>query len=379
MVLVQTGGKKLSTAYLFLALLMALCYLILEDGTVAEGTGFGFEKTVYGEVVFNTGMTGYQESLTDPSYTGQILIMSYPLIGNYGVNSMDFESSAIHARGFVVRERCVDPSTMYGGETIDAFLKKYKVPGVSEVDTRSIIIKIREHGTLRGAISFDNEIESVLEKVREMPFPAESNLVGQVSPKDITIHEKPGAKRVALVDCGCKGGILRELKKRFTVIDVPYSTHPKFFRDNDVDGVVISNGPGNPDHPELQETVTNTIKRIKDDYPMIGICLGTQIISLAFDGKTYKLKYGHRGANQPVSFRGKVYITSQNHGYAVDADSLEGSGLVADQFNVNDGTVEGIRHDELPIFAVQYHPEASPGPRDTSFLFDEFESMMEAP
>jgi carbamoyl-phosphate synthase small subunit len=358
---------------------MALCYLILEDGTVAEGTGFGFEKTVYGEVVFSTGMTGYQESLTDPSFTGQILIMSYPLIGNYGVNSLDYESSAIHVSGFVVRERCLEPSAMYGGETIDAFLRKYSVPGVSEVDTRSLIIKIREHGTLRGAISFGEDIDSALERVRKMQFPAESNLIKQVSPKKITIHEKPGAKKVALIDCGAKGSIVRELKKRFTVFDVPYDTPQKFFRDNEVDGVVVSNGPGNPAHPELRETVIGTVKRIKDDYPMIGICLGTQIISLAFGGKTYKLKYGHRGANQPVSFRGKVYITSQNHGYAVDSSTLEGSGAVADQFNVNDGTVEGIRHTELPIFAVQYHPEASPGPRDTSFLFDEFSSMMEAP
>jgi carbamoyl-phosphate synthase small subunit len=268
---------------------------------------------------------------------------------------------------------------MYGGETIGAFLRRHSVPGVSEVDTRSLIIKIREHGTLRGAISFEEDIESVLEGVRKMQFPAESNLIKQVSPKKITTYEKPGAKRVALIDCGAKGGILRELKERFTVFDVPYDTSPKFFRDNDLDGVVVSNGPGNPSHPELRETLIDTVKRIRDDYPMMGICLGTQIISLAFGGKTYKLKYGHRGANQPVSFRGKVYITSQNHGYAVDSSTLEDSGAVADQFNVNDGTVEGIRHTELPIFAVQYHPEASPGPRDTSFLFDEFESMMEAP
>jgi len=358
---------------------MALCYLILEDGTVAEGTGFGFEKTVYGEVVFSTGMTGYQESLTDPSYTGQIFVASYPLIGNYGVNSLDFESSAVRVNGFVVRERCVEPSTMYGGETIDTFLRRYSVPGMSEVDTRSLIIKIREHGTLRGAITFEGDTDSVLEKVRKMQFPAESNLIKQVSPKDITIHERPGAKEVALIDCGAKDGILRELKKRFAVFDLPYDTPPKFFRDNEVDGVVVSNGPGNPDHPDFRDTIISTVKKIKDDYPLMGICLGVQIISLAFGGRTYKLKYGHRGANQPVSFRGKVYITSQNHGYAVDSESLDGSGAVADQFNVNDGTVEGIRHTELPIFAVQYHPEASPGPRDTSYLFDEFASIMEAP
>ena len=358
---------------------MASCYLILEDGTVNEGTGFGFQKTVYGEVVFSTGMTGYQEGLTDPSFKGQILIMSYPLVGNYGVTSMDCESSAIHAAGFVVREKCDDPTPMYGGRTIDSFLREQGVPGISGIDTRSMIIRIREHGTLRGAISYEEDTEEALERVRRMPFPAESNLVETVSPKSTTRHEKPGAKSVALFDCGCKEGIKRELRKRFTVYDLPYDTPPKFFRDNEIDGVLISNGPGNPAHPALRESLISTVRSLRDDYPMMGICYGTQILSLAFGGKTYKLKYGHRGANQPVAFRGKVYVTSQNHGYAVDASSLEGSGLYADQLNVNDGTVEGVRHSELPIFAVQYHPEASPGPTDTAFLFNEFAALVEAP
>ncbi|MBC7108867.1 MAG: glutamine-hydrolyzing carbamoyl-phosphate synthase small subunit [Methanomassiliicoccales archaeon] len=356
---------------------MDSCRLILEDGSVVEGVGFGFKKTVFGEVVFNTGMTGYQESLTDPSYKGQILIMSFPLIGNYGVNAHDFESERVQVSGFIVREICKEPSPMYGGKTLDEFLKEFEVPGIYGLDTRALIIKIREHGTLRGAISYEEDVESVLEKVRRMPFPAAYNLVGEASVKRIIRHEKKNAKTIALFDCGCKGGILRELKKRFTVIQIPYDTPVEFFRNNDIDGVVISNGPGDPAHPALRETIIKTIQKIKEDYPIMGICLGNQILALAFGGRTYKMKFGHRGANQPVKFRNKVFITSQNHGYAVDKDSLVNEGFQADQINVNDGTVEGMRHRELPIFSVQYHPEASPGPMDTSFLFDEFASMLE--
>jgi carbamoyl-phosphate synthase small subunit len=358
---------------------MAKCFLVLEDGTILEGTGFGFEETAYGEVVFNTGMTGYQESLTDPSYLGQILIMSYPLIGNYGANGNDVESGKVQVRGFMVRENCHEPSDMYQGKTLDAYLKENRVPGISDIDTRSVIINIREKGTPKGAIVFDEDPLEVLEKVRKMPFPSEENLVGLASTKQIIRYdsERKGLKTVALFDCGVKANIIRELRKRFNVIQLPYDTPRKWFRDNEVDGVLISNGPGDPAHPALKSTVIRTVAEIKEEYPIMGICMGNQLLSLAFKGETYKLKFGHRGANQPVKYKNRVYITSQNHGYAVDQRSIEGSGLEVTHINANDGTVEGMTHKELPIFSVQYHPEARPGPMDTTFLFDDFAKMLE--
>ncbi|MCU0861422.1 MAG: glutamine-hydrolyzing carbamoyl-phosphate synthase small subunit [Methanomassiliicoccales archaeon] len=355
---------------------MATCYLVLEDGTVMEGTGFGYEQTVYGEVVFNTGMTGYQESLTDPSYRGQILIQSYPLIGNYGVNHTDFESDRVQVRGYVVRERCLEPSNMYAGDRIDPFLKKNRVPGISELDTRSLIIKIREKGTPRGAICFEEDVDKVLRKVQTMPFPSDSNLVDEVSVKEPQRFEREGLKEVVLIDCGTKQNIVRELRKRFSLTVVPYDVDPSFFRDHHVDGVMLSNGPGDPAHPTIQETTVRTLRAIKDDHPIMGVCFGNQLIARAFGGTTYKLKFGHRGVNQPVKYKDRVFITSQNHGFAVDPDSLPPE-LEVSMVNVNDGTVEGLRHKELPIFSAQYHPEASPGPKDTSFLFDEFAKLLE--
>jgi len=356
---------------------MAQCFLILEDGTVMEGTGFGSCKTAYGEVVFTTGMTGYQESLTDPSYRDQILIMSYPLIGNYGVNSQDFESDRVQVSGCVVRENCPTPSDMYHGDTIHSFLSDFDVPGISELDTRSLITGIREHGTLKGAIAFDEDPEEVLERLRKMPYPTERNLVAEVSTSEVIRYPKEGAKTVAIVDCGVKNNIIRELCKKFSVVQVPYDTPPSFFRNEEIDGIVISNGPGDPSHPELMNSVVRTLKTVKEEYPMMGICMGNQLMAIVFGGKTYKMKFGHRGANQPVRFRDRVFITSQNHGYAVDGDSLEGSEMMPDQLNVNDGTVEGMRHSELPIFTTQYHLEVSPGPRDTTFLLDEFKDIVE--
>ncbi len=353
------------------------CHLILENGTIAEGTGFGFEKTVYGEVVFNTGMCGYQESLTDPSYKGQILVMSHPIIGNYGVNARFSESPEVQVRGYVVREVCDRPSTTYGNESLDALLKRDKVPGISELDTRALIIGIREKGVLRGAIVFDEDPEEVLEKVKHMPYPSEANLVGEVSVKKIVRYEKKDAKRVALVDCGVKNNIVRELRKRFDVVQVPFNTPTSVLRDLEIDGLFLSNGPGDPAHAELQSTVVKTIRDLKEELPIMGICMGNQLLAHAFGGSTYKMKFGHRGVNQPVKYNGRVYITSQNHGYVVDRDSIDGSGLVVDHVNVNDGSVDGMRHEELPIFAVQYHPEATAGPHDTTFLFDDFKKMLE--
>ncbi|NLX47130.1 MAG: glutamine-hydrolyzing carbamoyl-phosphate synthase small subunit [Euryarchaeota archaeon] len=356
---------------------MAKCFLVLEDGTVMEGTGFGHLGDTSGEVVFSTGMGGYQESLTDPSFRGQILTMSYPLIGNYGVNPNDVESDRVQVSGFVVRELCDFPTTGYGGKLLEPYMRENGIPGIAGVDTRSLIIKIRNAGTLKGAIVHDDP-QGALERVREMPHPAESNLVGEVSTKEVRHFPKPGAKRVAVFDCGVKLSIMKELTRRFEVYQLPYDTGVKFFRDHGIDGIFLTNGPGDPSHPSIKDTVVSTLRKVRDDYPMMGICMGNHLVCQAFGGTTYKLKFGHRGENQPVRFKDRIYITSQNHGYAGDPQSLEGSGLEIDQVNVNDGTVEGLRHRELPIFSVQYHPEACPGPRDTAFLFDDFAKMLEA-
>jgi carbamoyl-phosphate synthase small subunit len=356
---------------------MQQCHLILENGTIAEGTGFGYEKTVYGEVVFNTSMAGYQESLTDPSYRGQILIMSHPVIGNYGVSDRFKESPRVQVTGYAVRELCRNVSPMYGGKPLGEYLLKEKVPGITELDTRSLVIGIREKGVLRGAIAFDEDTDEVLAKVRGMEYPSERNLVAEVSTPEIVRYENEGKRKVALIDCGVKASIVNELRRRFSVVQVPYDTPLSFFRDEELDGVFISNGPGDPAHPGMMSTTVRTIQSIKDDLPIMGICLGNQLLALAFGGSTYKMKFGHRGVNQPVRHNGQVFITSQNHGYAVDMGSLDGTGLIADHINVNDGTVDGMKHTELPIMSVQYHPEARSGPHDTTYLFDEFVTMLE--
>jgi len=355
---------------------MAKCFLVLEDGTIMEGTGFGSMKDTSGEVVFSTGMTGYQEGLTDPSFRGQILTMSYPLIGNYGVNPKDMESDRVQVRGFVVRELCDSPTTGYGGTDLNSFLKENDIPGIAGVDTRSLIIKIRTAGTMKGAIVHDDPLE-YLEKLRKMPYPSESDLVGKVSTKKVLHFPKNCAKKVAVFDTGVKLSIMRQLMDRFEVYQLPYDTPVKFFRDHEIDGVFLTNGPGNPAHPTLKESLIPNLQKLKDDYPMMGICMGNHLVCQMFGGSTFKLKFGHRGENQPVRYMDRVFITSQNHGYAEDPETLEGSGLEIEQVNVNDGTVEGLRHKELPIFSVQYHPEASPGPRDTTFLFDDFAKMLE--
>ncbi len=357
---------------------MAKCFLVLEDGTIMEGTGFGSMKDTSGEVVFSTGMTGYQEGLTDPSFVGQILTMSYPLIGNYGVSPNDMESDRVQVRGFVVRELCERPTDVYGGKDLNSYLVENDIPGISGVDTRSLIIRIRNAGTMKGAIVYDEDLASHLEQVRRMPYPSESNLVQHVSPRQVLHFPREGARTVALFDCGAKRSIINELKKRFDLYQLPYDTPVKFFRDHHVDGLFLSNGPGDPSHISLKETVVSTVRKLRDDYPIMGICMGNQLVCQVFGGDTYKMKFGHRGANQPVKYKDRVFITSQNHGYAVDPETLQDSGLEVEQTNINDGTVEGLRHMELPVFSVQYHPEARPGPKDTGFLFDEYAKMLEA-
>ncbi|MDR3075347.1 MAG: glutamine-hydrolyzing carbamoyl-phosphate synthase small subunit [Candidatus Methanoplasma sp.] len=352
---------------------MAKSYLVLEDGSVFEGEPFGYRASATGEVVFSTGMSGYQESLTDPSFRGQILVMTYPLIGNYGINDDFCQSGCIHARGLVVREYCREPSPMYGGRTLDDFLKCNRIPGISGVDTRDLVIKIRTMGTLKGAITEDRDgIDGLVKELKRMPAPSESNLVAEVTCSCIQEHDFGKDVRVGLLDCGEKNGILRDLSQRFDVTVFPYDTPADVISGSKVKGVLLSNGPGDPSHPAILKTTARTVADLSAEMPLFGICFGSQIVGIAMGGKTYKMKFGHRGTNQPVKYDGRVYITSQNHGFAVDENSLEGKDMVVDQTNVNDGTVEGLRHRDLPIFTSQYHPEASPGPWDTSFLFDRF-------
>ena len=357
---------------------MAINFLVFEDGTVLEGEAFGYEGSSLGEVVFSTSMGGYQEGLTDPSFCGQLLIFTYPLIGNYGISDAFNQSDAVQVRGVIVREYCKEPSLMYGGMTIDKFLKDHKVPAISGIDTRELVVRIRSSGTLKGAIINDeSKIDATIKKLKSMPAPSEGNLVAEVSSKKIRKYDNNKDITVGVIDCGVKSSILTSLGLRFNLITFPYDTPAQVIVDTGVKGVLISNGPGDPAHPAMLKTTARTVGDLASKMPLMGICYGSQLIALGLGGKTYKMKFGHRGSNQPVRFEGRVYITSQNHGYAVDADSLDGTGLVVSQININDNTVEGVVHKDLPIFTAQYHPEASPGPWDTAFLFDRFGKNME--
>ncbi|MFH1787822.1 MAG: glutamine-hydrolyzing carbamoyl-phosphate synthase small subunit [Candidatus Altiarchaeota archaeon] len=350
--------------------------LVLKDGTFVEGRGFGAEGVTRGEVVFNTSMEGYQEYLTDPSYRYQILMPTYPLIGNYGIDETSFESARVQAEGFIVGELCEKPSHVKSVKTLNTFLEEYGVPGIQGVDTRFLAKKIRVHGVIEGILKtpFDKkELPGLKEQASRLESISDKDLVELVSTKDVVRHDAGGKKTVALIDCGVKQSIIRGLvDRKVNVVQVPANMSASKILDLNPDGVVVSNGPGDP---ERVGYVVKTIRRICDEQvPLMGICLGNQLLSLAFGGKTFKLKFGHRGANQPVkdlSSR-RCYITSQNHGFAVDSESLEGTELSVTHVNVNDGTVEGVRHESLPVFSVQYHPEAHPGPWDNYYLFDEF-------
>ncbi|TCL54869.1 carbamoyl-phosphate synthase small subunit [Hydrogenispora ethanolica] len=350
--------------------------LVLEDGSIYTGQSFGAAREIGGEVVFNTGMTGYQEILTDPSYSGQIVTMTYPLIGNYGINPFDFESRRPHARGFIVKEYCPEPSNWRAELTLDAFLKQYDIPGIAGIDTRSLTKTLRSKGTMRGLITTADDSEAaLLERVAAIP-----DLSGQDFIKGVTTDqiysEGEGDKHVVLVDFGAKGNIVRRLAAhgcRVTV--VPCDTRSTEILSMKPNGVMLSNGPGDPKDVPYAVTM---VQELQGRLPIFGICLGHQIIGLALGGDTYKLKFGHRGGNHPVKnlLTGKVTITSQNHGFAVRADSLDPTETIVSHINVNDGTVEGLRHRKLPIFSVQYHPEAAPGPTDSEYLFDEFVSYL---
>ena len=345
-------------------------YLILQDGRVFEGVRFGAETDTVGELVFTTGMCGYIETLTDPSYAGQIVMQTYPLIGNYGIIREDFEGACC-VRGYVVREWCDAPSNFRTDCDLDTFLKEQGVPGLYGVDTRELTRIIREHGVMNAAIC--DEVPADLTPIETY---AVTGVVEAVSCREASVHPAEGEERfrVSLLDYGAKRNIVRELQKRgCTVTVLPAGTSAEEILAADPNGVMLSNGPGDPAENVYQ---IEQIRKLLGKVPVFGICLGHQLTALAAGGSTYKLKYGHRGVNQPVrDVEGvRTYITSQNHGYAVDSDTVK---LGRVRFaNANDGTCEGIDYPELKAFTVQFHPEACTGPKDTSFLFDRFVDLM---
>ncbi|WP_145034065.1 glutamine-hydrolyzing carbamoyl-phosphate synthase small subunit [Caulifigura coniformis] len=370
--------------------------LALADGTVFTGVAFGAEGEISGEVVFNTSMTGYQEILTDPSYNGQIVTMTYPLIGNYGVNRQDVESKGLSLRGFVVKELCREPSNFRSEQPLQDYLRENGIIGIEGVDTRALVRRIRVHGAMTGVLStIDLDDASLIRKARSAPALVGQDLVREVMPEkaagwnqgldELVRHTTApaacephnGGKQphVVAVDYGMKWNITRHLSDMgCKVTVVPGTSTADEILAHNPDGVFLSNGPGDP---EPLTYAVDAIKGVLGKKPVFGICLGHQLLGLALGGKTYKLKFGHRGGNQPVLNKRtkKVEITSQNHGFAVDADSLP-KDVEITHINLNDNTVEGMRHTSMPAFSVQYHPEAAAGPHDSSYLFGEFRKMM---
>ncbi len=346
-------------------------YLIFADGEVLEGEAFGAAHAAVGELVFTTGMGGYIETLTDPSYAGQIILQTFPLIGNYGIIPEDFEGVSA-ARGYVVREWCRHPSNFRQEMTLDAYLKKANIPGICGVDTRAITKKIREMGVMNAMISDEKDVDlSAIAAYRV------SGAVAAVSCKEAyTVSPESPRHRVVLLDYGCKKNIVRELVGRGCAVQVlPHNATAEEILALSPDGVMLSNGPGDPADNKAEIA---TLAALAGKVPIFGICLGHQLLALALGGQTEKLKYGHRGVNQPVTdlITGRTYMTSQNHGYAVVANSVRGVGSVR-FLNANDGTCEGVDYPHHRAFSVQFHPEAHAGPLDTAFLFDRFLAMME--
>lgn len=351
--------------------------LVTEDGEVYEGYGFGFDGECVLELVFNTSMVGYQEIISDPSYTYQAVVMTYPLIGNYGIADDDYETKIPTIGGLIVREYNDIPSNFRYTKTLSEVMEEYKIPGIDGVDTRKLVRSIRDLGSRRCIITdIDTPKEKALEIISKTLIPRDA--VSKVSCKKRWYSRTANAKyNVVAIDCGIKHNIIRSLNQRgCNVTIMPYNTTEDEIIKCKPDGILLSNGPGNP---EDVTTVIELVRRLKGKYPMFGICLGHQIISLAFGAKTYKLKFGHRGGNHPVKNlkTGKIEITSQNHSYAVREESLEGTGLTVTHRNILDNTIEGIQDEHNRIFSVQYHPESAPGPQESSYLFDYFITLME--
>ena len=362
-------------------------HLVLEDGTVFTGESFGAQREGWGEVVFNTTMTGYQEVLTDPSYAGQMVALTYPLVGNYGINRTDFESRRIQASALIVRQHCDLPSHSTSDMTLHAFLEEYNVPGISGIDTRALTRRLRTSGVMMGLLTFDDP-DTARQKLADLPRYDNLDLVSTVTTQNgyswdgsetagyPTTPPPAGVRRILVTDVGLKYNILRLLKSRgCEVVAVPATTPADVMLGMQPSGLLLSPGPGDP---ELLGNIVDNVRQLIGHVPIMGICLGHQLAARALGARTYKLKFGHRGGNHPVKDleSGRVHITAQNHGYAVDADNLP-AGLEVSQINLNDNTVEGLRHRELPLFTIQYHSEASPGPKDNEYLFDRFLAMVD--
>jgi len=353
-------------------------YLVLQDGTVFEGESFGSEGTSFGEVVFDTSMTGYQEMLTDPSFAGQLLTLTYPLVGNYGINEFDDESKQVQARALIVREHCATPSHYQSAETLNQYLQRHGIPGIAGVDTRAVTRRLRSAGVMMGVVTSELDPERALTELKAAPAYDSQNLAAQVTTQApySSPEDRPGADlHIALVDFGVKRSIMRHLSRvgcRVTVVPLTASTET--IASMKPDGILLSPGPGDPAHLEgLEDTVRSLLGR----YPLMAICLGHQVVARALGATTFKLKFGHHGGNHPVRdlVDGSFHITTQNHGYAVDPDSLP-SGLEVSQLNLNDGTVEGLMHADYRLISIQYHAEGTPGPQDSNYLFDRFVEMI---
>ncbi len=352
--------------------------LALEDGKIFRGHSFGAQGECYGEVVFNTSMTGYQEILTDPSYKGQIVAMTYPLIGNYGVNRDDTESRKLFLEGFVVKEYSKIASNWRSQEDVGDYLKKNDILGVEGIDTRALTLHIRLAGAMKAVLStIDLDEKSLVRKAKNSSGLVGIDLVKEVSVRKQYTWDKTKHKfKVVVLDCGVKYNILRSLLKRnCQAVVVPARTSYDEIMKFKPDGVLLSNGPGDP---AAVSYVVDTTRKLIGKIPVFGICLGHQMMGLALGAKTYKLKFGHHGANHPVKDlrTGKVYITSQNHGFCVNIDTLNKKEIELTHMNLNDNTLEGLKHKKFPAFSVQFHPEASPGPQESAYLFDEFIKMM---
>ncbi len=373
--------------------------LALEDGRTFEGISFGATGTTTGEICFNTSMTGYQEVVTDPSYRGQIVAMTYPQIGNYGINPDDNESSGPHVRGFVIGELCHTPSNWRSNETLGDYFAKHGILGIEDIDTRALTKHLRSLGAMRSCLTTELDTAAAIEAAQSSPSMEGMDYVGEVSTpssyawteesRDWTIPNfsagisgpfielPPVRHRIVAFDFGIKTNILRRLRQAGFEVEVLNSrTSAEQVLAKNPDGIFLSNGPGDP---AALGYIHEEIRKLLGKKPIFGICLGNQILGHAFGGKTFKLKFGHRGGNQPVKDlrSGRISITSQNHGFAVDADSLP-SNVEVTHINLNDGTVEGIRHKDMPVFSVQYHPEAAPGPHDANYFFEEFAQLIDS-